>query len=182
MQRSFARYEPLFFYGYLISFISLSSLHLFTGYADNGDFTRNTAFLFEKPDGFILNWPLPGTEEHKHRFFYYWNDKWLFLPSWPNYFNLNTYSSYKLYLLFQAEVSTLLTGINFYYSIILGSIVSRTLIFISLAGLLFYLRKGLPLWNFWIFTIIISIVLLDTSWMAFINSFYEEQIPIVFFP
>ena len=168
--------------GFIAAFFTLSILHIFTGYADNGDFTRNCEFLFEKPDGFSLMWPSANTIEWHRRFFSLWHDKWIFLENWPNIDTLPQYTSYPLYLFLQAKLSSLLTLDSSRYSIILGSLISRVILFITIVSLLYHMRKHSSLWVFWGFSLLAALVFLDSNWLAFLNSFYEEQMAIIFLP
>jgi len=177
----FKKWQLFLFYCAIGFLVSLSSLHLFVGYADNGDFSRSVSFLFEKPYGFSEFWPLPETIEWKRRFFSEWHDKWVFLPNWPTK-GLVTLSSYKPYLLLQAKLSALLISDQSYYSIILGSIISRFILLSEFFVLFYYVRKSTPAMIFWLFVALASAVFLDVSFTAFLNSFYEEQVAIIFLP
>ena len=181
MLKILKKHEPLFFSPLLIIFIALSLLHILTGYADNGDFLRSAGFLFEKPHGFSTMWPAE-TEEWKRRFFSEWHDKWVFLPNWPTTKNIFSYSSYKLYLLLQVKLSALITNNASEYSIISGSILSRLIIFLTFASLAHSIRRQLSTFPAWLFVITSGILFIDTNWIAFLNSFYEEQIAIIFLP
>lgn len=182
MQNIHKKLEPLFYYAALGIFIALSLLHVLTGYADNGDFLRSAGFLFERPDGFSTMWPAEESEEWRRRFYSEWHDKWVFLPNWPNTDNFFSVSSYKLYLLFQAHLSTLIGGENSHYSIISGSILSRLILCAIFLVIAHYLRHRISNLTAWIYVILFGFILIDSSWIAFLNSFYEEQIAIVFLP
>jgi hypothetical protein len=168
-------------YGFLGVFLALSSLHLFIGYADNGDFTRSVAFIFEKPYGFSAMWPPAETEEFIRRFHFEWHDKWVFLKDWPDESQISTYSSYKLYLLAQVWISALLAA-DENYSIIVGSIFSRLIFLSAFLALFRKVGKGAPAPIFWLFMMLASAVATTANWTAFFNSFYEEQIAIMFLP
>jgi len=174
--------EPFLLYSFLGILIALSSLHLFIGYADNGDFTRSVGFIFEKPYGFSAMWPLAGTEEFNRRFQSEWHDKWVFLNSWPDEKHLFSYSSYKLYLLLQIKLSALFLEDARYYSIIAGSLISRIIFLSAFFALFRNVRKTVPVPTFWIFVVLASMVFMAASWTAFLNSFYEDQVAIIFLP
>ncbi|MGZ8874819.1 MAG: hypothetical protein ACXW1E_08880, partial [Halobacteriota archaeon] len=174
--------ETSLFILFMIVFFSLSTLHVFSGYADNWDFLRSVSFLFEKPYGFSTMSPPAESEEWKQRYYTEWHDKWIFLPNWPDGAKLLTYSSYKTYLLMQATISIYLTGDSSYYSIIVGSIASRAIVLATFFALLLRFRTRLSCLAFWLFAVISAVVLLDAGWIAFLNSFYEEQIAIIFLP
>lgn len=163
-------------------FVALSSLHLLTGYADNGDFLRSVEFLFEKPHDFSTMWPAAESEEWSRRFFIEWHDKWIFLEHWPNTKNVFSLSSYKIYLLFQANLSTLIGVDNSYYSIISGSILSRLILCSTFLAFAHHLRHQISKLTAWAFILIFGLILIDSNWIAFLNSFYEEQVAIVFLP
>lgn len=166
---------------FLVAFFGLSCLHIYTGYADNGDFWRSTSFLIDKPVGFLSNWPESETAEWKRRFFFEWHDRWVFASEWfqSGFFSL---SFYKLYLLMQAGVSMLLSGDSTQYSVILGSLPSRVLVFASFVALAAWIRARHGALAGWGFALPAAAVLLDSGWMAFLNSFYEEQIAVVLLP
>ncbi len=182
MQNINKNLESWLYYTALGIFIALSLLHLLTGYADNGDFLRSARFLFEKPYDFSKMWPAAETEEWRRRFFSEWHDKWIFLQSWPNTENFFSVSSYKLYLLSQAHLSTLIGVDSSYYSIISGSILSRLILCAVFLVVAHYLRNKISNLTAWIFILLFGFILIDSSWIAFLNSFYEEQIAIVFLP
>jgi hypothetical protein len=182
MRRSPRQVESLLFYFFLATLFSFSLLHVLTGYADNGDFSRSAGFIFEKPLGFSTMWPSTEAEEWKRRFFTEWHDEWIFLPNWPDPGRLFSLSSYKIYLLIQARLEVLITGDNSRYSIILGSLLSRGILYSTIAVLLIILRRRLPLFAFWLFAIPAAVVFLNAGWIAFLNSLYEEQIAIIFLP
>jgi hypothetical protein len=182
MQNIHKKLEPFFYHIALGVFIALSLLHLLTGYADNGDFSRSVGFLFEKPHDFSTMWPAAESEEWRRRFFSEWHDKWVFLQNWPNTENFFSVSSYKLYLLSQAYLSTLIGAESSYYSIISGSILSRLILCAVFLTIAHHLRHKVSNIAAWIFIAIFGLILIDSSWIAFLNSFYEEQIAIVFLP
>jgi len=51
-------------------------LQVEVGKADNGDFTRLMACFSSGPVGQEPNWPLPGSEQWRRRFFHYWIPAW----------------------------------------------------------------------------------------------------------
>jgi hypothetical protein len=65
---------------------------------------------------------------------------------------------------------------------IVGSVLSRLIILSTFCGILLTIRASLPCWVFWLFAVFSAVVFLDAGWMAFLNSFYEEQIAIIFLP
>lgn len=182
MRVVFTKIEPFSFYLLLAIFIGLSGLNFFVGYADNGDFSRSVGFLFERPSGFSVMWPAAESEEWGRRFFAHWHDKWEFLSNWGGVRSLHTLSSYKIYLLLQVGFDAFFTGGDHYYSIIFGSIVSRVILLGAFFALVFKFRKTLPAFEFWAFFSVAAVILLGADWMALLNSFYEEQITIIFFP
>ena len=182
MQNILKKLETFFFYIALGAFIALSLLHLLTGYADNGDFPRSAGFLFEKPHNFSTMWPSIESEEWKRRFFSEWHDKWVFLQNWPNTENFFSASSYKIYLLSQAHLSTLISNEDSYYSIISGSILSRLILYTSFLLIAHHIRCKTSRITAWVFATLFGSIFIDSSWIAFLNSLYEEQIAIIFLP
>lgn len=171
---------------FLALVLLVSGLHLFTGYADNGDFSRSTHFVFDKPVGFSANWPQDPLEQGR-RFTSAWHDRWEYLHEheWPDWGRLFSFSSYKIYLLLQASVFGLLsswTGAEVPYSLIIGSLLSRAIFLIGIAGLLLVHGKHLTGVAFWCLAALLSFIALESSWIAYLNSFYEDQVVIVFMP
>ena len=94
MQNIYKKLEPTFYQISLGVFFALSLLHLLTGYADNGDFSRSASFLFENPRDFSTMSPAVENEEWSRRYFNEWHDKWSFLQNWPN--TVKLFSSFVL--------------------------------------------------------------------------------------
>lgn len=182
MQNIHKKPEPFFYHMMLGAFIALSLLHLLTGYADNGDFLRSAGFLFEKPYNFSTMWPPAESGEWKRRFFSEWHDKWVFLKNWPSTENFFSISSYKPYLLSQAYLSTLINNESSHYSIISGSILSRLILYTAFIIIAHHLGHQISNIAKWIFTTLFGLIIIDSSWIAFLNSLYEEQIAIIFLP
>jgi len=167
----------------LFFFIALlSSLHLFSGYADNGDFYRNVAFLFEKPLGFSTMSPSPDTAEWANRYWSQWHDRWVLLSDIPNFKDIVTYSSYQIYLYFQVKFFSWISSGSEYYSLIAGSLLSRILYLATFFCFLCYVRKTVNIFAFWVSFAVCGSIILDVNFGAFFNSFYEEQIAIIFLP
>lgn len=166
----------------VLIFLLLFSLHWYTGYADNGDFVRSAGFMLEKPAGFSEMWPAAGSDESQHRFFHYWLNDWVFLASWPDFSRLFSYSSYKVYLALQAWLGELFSADHHQYSLQAGSLWSRAILLTGFAGMLSIVRKRLPVQLVWLFTVTAAFVILDSNWIAFLNSLYEEQIAVIFLP
>ena len=164
-----------------VVFFLAGMLHLLTGYADNGDFLRSISFILEKPVGLSI-WPESGTEEWRLRFFKGWNDKWEYLADRSNFPSLLGNSSYRQYFLFQTHVHDWLFRSSGQYSIMAGSIVSRLIFFLGILKLFFYTRDSFSKLAWWVFVALIFIVFMDVSWIAFLNSFYQEQMAVIFFP
>lgn len=127
-------------------------------------------------------WPAAESEEWRRRFFSEWHDKWVFLQNWPNIENFFSVSSYKLCLLSQAYLSTWISVESSYYSIISGSILSLLILCAVFLLIAHYLRHQISNLTAWIFVAFFGLIFIDSSWIAFLNSFYEEQIAIVFLP
>lgn len=182
MQNVYKKIEPFSYYAVLGCFVALSFLHLLTGYADNGDFSRSVGFIFEKPAGFSSMWPAGGTGEWGERFFSGWVDNWVFLSNWPEIRKLSSISTYKPYLLLQAGLSKLVGGQNADYSVILGSVLSRLILCVVFISAAYHFRRRFSSLPAWIFVALFGVVFVDSAWTAFLNSFYEEQIAIIFLP
>lgn len=176
------RLEETFFYALFVLFFLLSSLHLLTGYADNGDFARSIGFIFEKPDGFSEMWPSKEGDEWKNRFFNSWTDKWIFLSGWPDFSKIYSISTYKIYISAQALLVKFLNINDFYYSIISASLISRIILWGAIFFIVQKIRENFSLSASWAAMLIFSLLLLDSGWIAFLNSFYEDQVAIIFLP
>lgn len=136
----------------------------------------------ERPDGFSVMWPSVGSDEFSKRFFSQWHDRWVILSDWPVAWTIFGDSSYKIYLAAQIFLQNVIFPENAYYSIIVGSVISRAIFYASIVGLLFVVRESLPVGAYCIFGGGLLIFALDSSWIAFFNSFFEEQIAVIFIP
>ena len=168
------------YYGFFCVVIILCGFHLFVGYADNGDFLRSIAFVLEKPYGLAM-WSTADSVEYEIRFFHEWHDKWIYLESGPT-LHLSTLSTYKIYLLLQTVFCKIILLDIKYYSIIAGSLLTR-LIYFSLYGMLFYeIRNKYTRAVSSVFIVMSCAIILDVNFSAMFNTFYEEQIAIIFMP
>lgn len=165
---------------FLTVFFLLSCLHLFSGYADNGDFGRSVGFIFEKPEGFASNAPQLNADEWHRRFFNEWHNSWVVLDRMNG--SLFSISTYKLYLLIQVGSSVLIGGDASRYSVILGSLPSRLLLLLTFAALVLLVRRRHAMGVAACFALAAAAALLDARWAAFLNSFYEEQMAVIFLP
>lgn len=160
----------------------LHALHLLIGLADSGDSYRSTSFLIERPVGFADNLPDINSPEGRRRFLTHWLDQWVLLEPYPQLDKVLTFSSYKLYLYGQVLISSLLTGDAQVYSVMAGSLLSRVLYVSGWLLLLLELRRLVRASYFWPAAALISVVSLDASFTAYLNSFYEEQMGIILLP
>lgn len=182
IKNAYQRLELILYYLVISAFCILGLLHILTGYADNGDFSRSIGFIFERPEGFSSLFPPADSTEYKQRFFSSWHDKWIFLPQGLDITQLWTLSSYKIYLLFQVFLSSLISDDELHYSLIIGSMFSRCILYGTFFLSAIYIRKEASKIAGWIFIVFTGFILIDSNWIAFLNSFYEEQIAILFLP
>lgn len=173
--------------GFLLLIVGLClvlgvSAQILTGYANNGDFARSAGFVLQHAMGFQVHHVTPDDPNFEKLFFKHWLDLWQIRPEWPFFGQDFTYSSYKLYLLLQLGVSALLSNAGGVYSIILGSVLSRVLIVGFWSAQVFTLRKTQPVWLAVTAGAALALLVTERSWIAFLNSFYEEQMMVIFLP
>lgn len=167
---------------YLAVLCALSALHLFTGLADNGDFSRTFGFLIQKPLGWAADLPDPNGPDWARRFFYVWHDRWSLYQGLGNVTNLFSFSTEKLYLVAQVLFSAALTGQVDSYSVIVGSLIGRVVLLASVYATFVILRSRASVFAAWAWLVCATPIVLSSSFIAFLNSFYEEQIAIILLP
>lgn len=161
---------------------SAFALHLFTGIADNGDFSRAFSFLIEKPYGWSANVPDVTSPEWHRRFFFVWIDRWQIYPHLSNVMHPYSFSTQKLWMFVQLAWSIALTGSAAAYSVVAGSIPGRALYAAAFTFLFFSIRKRAGAGAAWAYLVVATPVILSSGFVAFLNSFFEEQVMIIAFP
>jgi hypothetical protein len=165
----------------LAAILTASSVaHLWTGLADQGDYARSTGFLLDRPAAFAQEVRAARATDRRDRFLSAWHDRWVLrdAPDWGSLFNA---SSYKLVLAGQVAFDAALTG-DRVHSLRVGSVPARLVLLASVLGLAaLALRSGslaaaLP------FVLLLGATALESSFVAFLNSAYEEQVAIVALP
>ncbi|WP_244807539.1 hypothetical protein [Caballeronia zhejiangensis] len=162
--------------------LALGALHLFSGIADNMDFNRSISFFIQRPDGFDSLFPVAGSDEAHRLFLTYWHDKWVFRPRLFERPALFTLSSYKIYLFAQSLFVRLLNGGTHDYSLIIGSLISRAIYFGSFLTLFVQTRRTENLLVSWVFMALAGVLALSSEFSAFFNTFFEDQLVIIFLP
>ncbi|WP_242344794.1 hypothetical protein [Anaeromyxobacter terrae] len=158
----------------------LSLLHLGTGLADNGDFDRSTYFLLEKPAGFATNWPPYDTPERARRILGEWHDRWELAAGAPRLHAGMTASSYKPILAAQVGLDRLVTG-DGEYSFVVGSLPLRAVLVAGVVALVATAAAEAPAAAV-VLALLLGLAALETSFAAFLNSAFEDQVAIVFLP
>jgi len=169
----FIKYFHLFLILYLII---CNVIHLNTGLADNGDFSRIVNWFSSKPDGFQENWPLPGSADYELRFFNYWLPYWEFdVPRQGLIFS----STIFLWIPGLLINNLLFSNQQIYLPIV--SIFSRILIIIFLWLIFRWISKSNKKLLFTISIGIPYVLLFSSSdYIAYFNSFYQETGSIIF--
>ncbi len=155
---------------------------IMTGYANNGDFARSVRFVFERPLGFHSLYVPADNPEFQKLFFSQWHDLWSIREKWLRPDRQFSYSAYKLYLLIQVGWGELIIGGVGVYSVMLGSILSRALIFVFWIEQVRAFKRFSPPWLLAFAAMLLALPLAESSWIAFLNSFYEEQMMFIFLP
>jgi hypothetical protein len=146
------------------------------GLADNCDFTRSMGWISSGPIGIEPNWPAAGTEDWSRRFANYW------LPFWKLEWNLvrPTTSAILLWLP-GALLNYLLYSSKVLYLPIL-SFVPKLFLFSTLLLLFTWIRLDTKYTTILLFSIgvPVTLVLTNTEYLAYFNSFYQESASLVF--
>jgi hypothetical protein len=151
-----------------------------TGWADNGDFTRNMIWFTSGPVGFESNIPPKMSPAWESRFFNH------YLPYWKLDFPLTTGTISSTLLLWLPGV---LLNYLFYSTKVLAlplaSIVPRLMFLVILLMCLFWLAdRSLPRSQALILSLVIglplALMLSTADYVAFLNSFYQETASFIF--
>ncbi|WP_146150008.1 hypothetical protein [Caballeronia novacaledonica] len=170
------------FCGFAALMVALGALHLFSGIADNMDFNRSIAFVIDRPAGFSSLFPAAGTDEAHRLFITFWHDKWVLKPHFVGRGGLVTLSTYKIYLFVQSLFVRALNGSSQEYSIIVGSLVSRAIYLGTFLALFVRARRSENLLATWVFMLMAGALVLCSEFSAYFNSFFEDQLAIIFLP
>lgn len=153
-------------------------LHLWTGLADQGDFSRSTGFVFEGPAA--AHPPAPPGVDARTAALRGWDDRWRLRERWEPRWLYNA-SSYKLLLLAQVAFDRALTG-DREYSMRLGSLPPRAALVVAFVGLLALALREARLAAAAAFAVLAGAAAVEASFAAFLNSAYEDQVAIVLLP
>lgn len=167
---------------YMAALCALFSLHLFTGMADNGDFSRTYGFLIDKPLGWAADVPAGDSPDWARRFFHVWRDRWVLYPGLSNVTHLFSFSTEKIYFALQVAFSAVVTGMPHIYSVIIGSIPGRLAYVGGFFWLFVLLRRHESIRLAWAYLVCVTPIILCANFAAFMNTFYEEQVGIILFP
>jgi hypothetical protein len=165
----------------MLIYAVVAPLLINTGIADNGDFSRSMQWFIEKPAAFETNWPSDDATWDR-RFTKFWIDEWTPKPETvPG--GMESRSSAQLLNMAGIAANAAagaVTG-NTGYSLRIASIPVRIVELAAFAGLaiLFYAATGSAALTFGTM-LFVSAVLLDVSYKAFFNSFYEERASLLY--
>jgi hypothetical protein len=148
-----------------------------TGIADNGDFSRSMQWFIEKPAASATNWP-PDDAAWDRRFTKFWIDEWTLKPD-AEMAKMESRSSAQL--LNMAGIAANAIAGNADYSLRIASIPARIVELAAFAALavLFFNATGSAVLTF-VTLFFVSAILLDVSYKAFFNSFYEERASLLY--
>ncbi|SAK71538.1 hypothetical protein AWB77_03034 [Caballeronia fortuita] len=167
---------------YIAVLCAVFSLHLFTGLADNGDFSRTFGFLIEGPAGWPSGVPVVNSPEWNRRFFHTWINDWSYYPHLSNFRNFYSISSQKAWMLVQAAFSIVTTGSLSTYSVIAGSIPGRLVYVSGFIAMFHMIRRNGGHRAAWTYLFLATPIMLASAFAAFLNSFFEEQMMIFGLP
>jgi hypothetical protein len=157
-----------------------SVAHLWTGLADQGDYARSTGFLLDRPAAFPEEIRAARATDRRDRFLASWHDRWVIrdAPDWGSLFNA---SSYKLVFAAQVAFDAALTR-DRVHSLRLGSVPARLALLAGVLGLAALALRTAPLSAALPFVVLLAASAMESSFVAFLNSAYEEQVAIVALP
>jgi hypothetical protein len=161
----------------ILVYAMLAPMLINSGIADNGDFSRSIQWFIEKPAAFPANWPADDAEWDR-RFTKFWIDEWSLKPD-AEISRMESRSSAQL--LNMVGIAANAVAGNEDYSLRIASIPARIVELAAFAALavLFYAATGSPLLTF-ATLFFVSAILLDGSYKAFFNSFYEERASLLY--
>jgi hypothetical protein len=165
----------------ILAYAMLAPMLINTGIADNGDFSRSMQWFIEKPAAFAANWPADDAEWDR-RFTKFWIDEWTLKPD-AELYGMESRSSAQLLNMAGIAANAVANAIagNEDYSLRIASIpvrIAEIAAFATLAVLL-YAATGSPALTF-VTLFFVSAILLDVSYKAFFNSFYEERASLLY--
>jgi hypothetical protein len=161
----------------VLVYAMLAPMLINTGIADNGDFSRSMQWFIEKPAAFPTNWPSDDATWDR-RFTKFWIDEWTLKPG-AEMPRMESRSSAQL--LNMAGIAANAIAGNPDYSLRTASIPARIVELTAFAALavLFFAATGSPVLTL-VTLFFVSAILLDVSYKAFFNSFYEERASLLY--
>lgn len=162
----------------ILAYAAMAATLVDIGIADNGDFSRSMQWFIEKPSALPSNWP-SDEQTWRLRFGTYWIDLWDMRPAGPTFGAIESPSSAQL-LNMAGIWANRLAGSEA-YSLRVASVPVRIAEILAFATILILLmqRTGSPAIAALAGTGL-AIVLLDTGYKAFLNSFYEDRASLLF--
>lgn len=165
-----------------VPLVLLGLWHQDTGYANNGDFARSAGFLLDHPQGFSALYVPDGHPDRARMFFNAWLDQWVVSNDGPEFRRIGEAPVYKLYLTLQVWLTSWVQAGVELYSITKGAWLSRCILYSALVVALWLFSGRLPVSILWMLVTAMAWLFLESSWIAYLNSFYEEQIAVVLLP
>lgn len=163
-------------------FVVLSVWQQDTGYANNGDFVRSAESIFSHPQGFPVLYVPEGHPDRERMFFKNWLDRWVVLPDGLKWRISREASIYKLYLTAQVRMTSFFDRGEKVYSMTRGAWLSRVILYGTLVLCAWRISAFLPGWILVGLVVALAWLYLESSWVAYLNSFYEEQVAILLLP
>jgi hypothetical protein len=165
----------------ILIYAVLAPMLINSGIADNGDFSRSMQWFIEKPAAFPTNWPSDDATWDR-RFTKFWIDEWTPKPD-ANPGGMESRSSAQILNMAGIAANAIaatITG-STDYSLRIASIPPRIVQVAAFAGLavIFYTATASAALTFGTM-FFVSAVLLDVSYQAFFNSFYEERASLLY--
>jgi hypothetical protein len=161
----------------ILVYAMLAPMLINAGIADNGDFSRSMQWFIEKPAAFPTNWPSDDATWDR-RFTKFWIDEWTLKPA-AEMPRMESRSSAQL--LNMAGIAANAIAGNADYSLRTASVPARIVELAAFAALavLFFAATGRPVLTL-VTLFLVSAILLDVSYKAFFNSFYEERASLLY--
>jgi hypothetical protein len=158
------------FFGVLLT---LSTLHLLTGLADNGDFGRDICPFMTRPVGFSAYEPTDPAERER-RFVHHWYDRWELKPGIYDYHHICQGSSHQILVFGEVLLSKLLLGTR-EFSLTLGSLLPRALFWLLFLAWCRYFHRLLDgsAW-FLVPSALLWCLFNESVFAGLLNSFFED--------
>lgn len=166
---------------YALALVAASAFHLRTGLGDQGDYGRSVGFLLDHPVALADGVPAQGTPERARFLREHWHDRWVVGEDAPRLAWVKGPSTYKVLLAAQVGLDALVTR-DRAYSFVLGSLLTRALFLGGVVALVARAARRLSAGAAAALALLLAAIALETTFVAFLNSAYEDQLAIVLLP